>query len=266
MIFVSGHISNGTVYWLLPRWVLHIELVYIWQSTRDFFNSVFFTAIAGSLAGAYGGQTYCRKGKKREELLTEIRNTNAAIMIAFAVCNSFLSIKKQHVGSLKQSYDSQKTSYFDHIKLSKSGQINSHFKFIADFQSLFLPPFPLDILRQQIFEKLSVSNRPLMLVTTLAETVHGLNTSIDNRNRLIENYKNSAISGYQLLPLYFGLHQHDTHVINQEYPALVDAIYIGKRMMVFFSKLLCVDLVDHGKWLAQKFKSAFWKKCAHEYK
>jgi hypothetical protein len=65
---------------------------------KDFFNSVFFTAIAGSLAGAFAGaraaQRIAEKTRNKEELLREIRNTNAATMVAFGVCNSLISGQK----------------------------------------------------------------------------------------------------------------------------------------------------------------------------
>jgi hypothetical protein len=111
---------------------------------------VFFTAIIGSLAGAfagaYGGQWIVAKGREREELLAEIRNTSAATVVAFAICNSILSIKQQHVKRLKDSFDQQKAGFLEHAKKHSLGQIPSDtpFHFIADLQSLFLPPFPLD--------------------------------------------------------------------------------------------------------------------------
>jgi hypothetical protein len=91
---------------------LHIDLGPLWQPIEAFFNSAFFaalfTAIAGSMAGAfwgaYGGQRIVERGKQREELLTEIRNTNATIMVAVGICNSFLGIKRQNVKPLKDLY------------------------------------------------------------------------------------------------------------------------------------------------------------------
>ena len=59
---------------------------------------------------------------------------------------------------------------------------------------------------------------PLMLVTSLTETVHGLNTSINNRTRLIASYHAAGMSSDDLLPLYFGLPQPGTHVINPRPP------------------------------------------------
>lgn len=211
-----------------------------------FLNSVFITAIVGSMAGAgagaYGAQWIVARGRQREELLTEIRNTNATIMIAVGLCNSFLGIKRQNVKPLKDLYDAQKAAYHDHAKTD----------FVADLRSLYLPPFPLEILRQQAFDKLSLSGRPLLLINALGETIHGLNTSINARNDLIASYKQNSTFSTEL---YFGLRQDSVRVINQEYPASIEMIYRHTDDGIFFSHLLSTDLFAHGKQLANRFKT-----------
>ena len=217
-----------------PRWVL-IDIAALWQSSKDFLNSNFFTAIAGAcagaFAGAYGAQRIVARGKEKEELLAEIRNTNAATVVALGICNTFLAIKKQHVKRLKETFERQKADYLARAHQYKIGELppgNIAPPLLFDLQVLVLPPFdlPLNTLRHQIFEKISLSNRrALMLVTSLTETVHGLNTSINNRNRLIASYHAEGMSSDDLLPLYFGLRQPSTHVINKTYPDLIDALY-----------------------------------------
>lgn len=232
-----------------------------WEDVKAFFNSVFFTAIAGSLAGAfagaYGAQRIAEKGKNRDELLKEIRNTNAAIMVVFGVCNSLLSVKKQHVKSLKETFESQKAALLDFQNKRQLGQISREkkFEFKADLQTLSLPKLPIDILQTQVFEKLSLMGRPLGLATTLSQTVHSLSTSLEKRNQLIESYKlvNPPFSA----ALYFGL-ENDGQ-INQDYPSVIDAIYNQTDDGIFFSQLLCKDLVEHGDQIAAKFKKKYGK-------
>jgi hypothetical protein len=81
----------------------------LWQSAEGFLNSVFFTsivgALAGAFAGAYGGQLIVERGRTREQMLAEIRNANAAIMIAYSICNMLLSLKGQHLKPFKETYD-----------------------------------------------------------------------------------------------------------------------------------------------------------------
>jgi hypothetical protein len=170
-----------------PRWIL-IDIAALWQSSKDFLNSNFFTAIAGAcagaFAGAYGAQRIVARGKEREELLAEIRNTNAATVVALGICNTFLAIKKQHVNRLKETFDKQKTDYRARAHKYRMGELppgDTAPPLMFDLQVLVLPPFdlPLDTLRHQIFEKISLSNRrALMLVTSLTETVHGLNREL----------------------------------------------------------------------------------------
>jgi hypothetical protein len=210
-------------------------------------------------------QRIVARGKERDELLAEIRNTNAATVVALGMCNTFLAIKKQHVKRLKETFDKQKADYLARVHKYRMGQLHpgdTAPPLLFDLQLLVLPPFdlPMDTLRHQIFEKISLSNRrPLMLVTSLTETVHGLNTSINNRNRLIASYQAAGMSSDDLLPLYFGLPQGSTHVINQTYPALIDAISRQTDDGIFYSKLLCDDLVVHNGQLAERFKKPFGK-------
>lgn len=249
-----------------PRWVL-IDIAALWRSSKDFLNSNFFTAIAGAcagaFAGAYGAQRIVARGKEREELLAEIRNTNAATVVALGICNTFLAIKKQHVKRLKETFDKQKTDYLARAHKYRMGELppgDTAPPPMFDLQVLVLPPFdlPLDTLRHQIFEKISLSNRrALMLVTSLTETVHGLNSSINNRNRLIASYHAAGMLSDDLLPLYFGFPQPSTHVINKTYPDLVDAIYRQTNDGIFYAKLLCDDLFAHNGQLAGRFKKRF---------
>lgn len=236
----------------------------LWGSVKGFCNSVFFTSIIGSLAGAfagaYGGQRIVARGKEREELIKEIRNTSAATVVSLAICNVFTNIKQQHVKPMKESFDAQKAALFTHLRSRRCGELppDTAFPFTADFRSLFLPIFPIDTLRRLIFEGLSLDKRrPLMLVTGLDETIHGLNTSIENRNRLIASYKATDHTGNQLLHLYFGLPQGERRITNEEYPSSVDAIYRQTDDGIFFSKLLCDDLVDHNINLSAQYRKAF---------
>ena len=231
-----------------------------WLEINDFFNSVFFTAIAGSLAGAfagaYGAQRIAERAKYRDQLLKEVRDTNAAIMVAFGVCNSLLSMKKQHVRSLKEDFETQKTALLDHYKNRELGKISKDeiFRFKADLQTLSLPSLPVDILQKQVFEKLSLVGRPLSLTTMLSQTVHSLSASLEKRNQLIESYK--ASDGFSPAQ-YFGLPLDGQ--VNQDYPSVIDAIYHQTDDGIFFSQLLCKDLVEHGNQIVDQFKKHFKK-------
>ena len=234
-----------------------------WGNTKDFANSNFVTSLLGALAGAYAGATAAQRmaerSKLREEMLREIRNTNAAIALAFGACNTFLALKKQHVKGIKESYDAQKASLLEFHRMRKAGQIPQDlaFEFHANMQTLQPQPLPMDTLRTVVFERLSIVGRPLNLVVSLTQTVESLTGSIEKRNSLIEGYKVEFSKNADLLvPLYFGMPYGEGHV-NLDYPGTIDAMYSQTDDGIFFSNLLCKDLHEHGKQLADSYRKKF---------
>ncbi len=246
---------------------MDIDLAAFWQYSNAFFNSTFFTAISASCAGAFAGavaaQRIVERGKERAEILVEMNNTSAATVTALSLCNTFLAIKKVHVKPLRTLFDRQKSDYSIRVQRQPFGQLTSDTPpLVFDLQMLVLLPLqlPLDTLHHLVFEKLSLDDRrALMLLNALSGTIHTLNISVENRNRLIASYQAARMSVDDLIPLYFGLPDRSEHVVNQEYPALIEAIYRQTDEGIFFSKSLCEDLYDHNRTLAVKFKKLFGK-------
>jgi hypothetical protein len=232
-----------------------------WEEIKAFFNSVFFTSIAGSLAGAffgaYAAQRIAERGKYRDQLLKELRDTNAAITLAASICNSLLSMKKQHIKGLKEQYDAGRKSLDEFMVARRAGRIapNVEFRFDADLQTLTLPAMPADILQVEVLEKISARARPIALTTTLRQSLNGLGEMLEKRNHLIESYK---ASGKPLSPAnYFGLPQGGN--VNADYPSALHGIYSQTNDGIFFSHLLMQDLMDHGTQTAREFKKRFGK-------
>ena len=80
-----------------------------------FLNSQFALTLIGTFfaafAGAYGAHTIIERNRRREEWQRELRITNAAIMVSFEICNSFLALKGQHVKGLGFHYNRDKNSF-----------------------------------------------------------------------------------------------------------------------------------------------------------
>jgi hypothetical protein len=195
------------------------------------------------------------RAENKDELLTEIRVTNVATMVAFGVSNTLLSSKKQLIRPLKSQFEQQKELTKAAILKQQKGD-GGVIEFHADFR--MLPPLilPLPLLQGQIFEKLSVDKRPIALVTTLAQVCDGLNVSIVKRNQLIELYKTSALPPNHIMALYFGF-PFNGGQINQEYSDLMQAIYAQTDDVIFFSSQLSKELSEHGDRLAESFKKQF---------
>jgi hypothetical protein len=126
----------------------------------------------------------------------QIRNTNAAITLSFIVCNAAISLKRQQTKGLCDSYFNKKAELEGFLQRRKAGEISPDipFEFQADLRSVPFPAVPIDALRSLIYEKLSVSARPLALVATLAGALSSLADTIANRNGLIASFYQRSIS------------------------------------------------------------------------
>jgi hypothetical protein len=230
-----------------------------WVTIGKFFNSNFMTsligALAGAAAGAFAAQRIVERGKHRDEVLKEIRNTNAAIALAFTITNTFLAMKNQHIKALKEKYDAQQAELEEFKRKRKAGEIapNEVFCFQADFETLAPQAVPVDTLRDIVFERLTITGRPLSLVTVIMQTVKNLEESLIKRNSLIQQYRGLEMTPERLAPLYFGFPYEHGHV-DLSHPMVIDAIYTQTDDGIFFSQLLCKDLYDHGHKLSLEFK------------
>lgn len=213
--------------------------------------------MAGAFAGAWAAQRIAEKEKLRDQLLKEIRSINTAIMLAFGICNSLLSIKRQHVKALKENFDAQAAALQDYKKKRDAGLISkeAEFHFLADLQLLTLPPLPIDILQTVAFEKATLGGRPINLTTTLGQTIHNLSLSMAMRNKLIETFM--ATKEEIKAEEYFGLPTKGQ--VNEMYPSLLRAIYQQTDDGIFFSHLLAQDLIEHGNKAVEQFNKSFKK-------
>lgn len=228
-----------------------------WENVKAFANSSFFTSLAGALAGAFAGayaaQRVAERSKLRDELMRELRATNAALSVVFSVVSSLLSVKQQHIKSLRDSFVAQRTALEAHEQKRATGQVqgNALFEFQANLRSIPELTLPLETLRELAFGRLSVQGRALSLVAAVMESAPLLNGAIARRNALIEKFKSGIFEqGASLVTLYFGLPYDGGHV-NQEYPDTVEAISNYADDVISYSRLLAEDLHAHGELQAR---------------
>ncbi len=116
---------------------------------------------------------------------------------------------------------------------------------------------PLPVLKDIVFGRLSTVGRPLNLVSSIGEVVENLNTTISQRNELIEMFKAGKYPpGANIEDMYLALPYGGGHV-NQQYPDLVGAISSYTDDAIFLSHLLCKDLREYGNEVAATFKKSF---------
>jgi hypothetical protein len=123
--------------------------------------------------------------------------------------------------------------------------INAPLEILFDLRTITPVKLPLAILQNQVFEKLSLSGRPLSLMTILSQSAETLETSLRNRNGLAAEFeRRNEPNNAALIPEYLGLRQPPGK-INEKYPDFVRAIFATTDDVIFFSLLLAKDLVAH---------------------
>jgi len=229
--------------------------IFAWKNIAAFLNSNFTAALAGAFAGALAAQKISDRAKQRSELLQEIRGTNAAIAVCFTICNTGLSLKKQFIKDIYETYTAKKSELEEFQKRRAAGQQapDLPFEFQADFRTLNMPLVPTDILRKQIYESISVGNRPLGLVAAISGAIDSLDDTIQKRNTLIERFRELGPEGDAQLPaFYFGLPYGLGHV-STEYSDSIESLNNLTNDIIFFSELLIKDLMEHGDSILKKY-------------
>lgn len=231
-----------------------------WNNIADFLNSNFTSALTGALVGAFAGamaaQRVGDRAKQREAILQEIRSTNAAIMVAFTICNAGLALKRQFVKEIYETYIANRAALnqFKQRRALRQQPADLPFEFRADFRSLQVPVVPIDVLRTQLYEKISAAGRPLATVATLAGALASLEDVINKRNTLIERFRGLEESRIELLPaLYFGVPYGEGHV-STEFADSIEALYSLTDDVIFFGHLLSEDLKAHGANILSQYK------------
>lgn len=248
---ISLFILLGATMFAVIAWpiALGLTLNQAWKNIIDssFVISAFCTLVA-AFAGAFGAQYIAERNKNREFLLREIRNTNAAIVIAFGICNHLLNLKSQHVRLLKKNYDRDRAEVIEKLECNAPQTL----RFVAELQIIQPPSPPTDILNNHVFEKLSAEGRILSLAPMIHQALNSLSDSIEKRNNLVKNYQASSLSQSELATLYFGLPYGEGHV-DAAYPSTLEAIVNQLDDCIHFTKIMCWELHDYGQYIRKRF-------------
>lgn len=230
----------------------------------ELLNSNFSTALLGSLAGAYAGAYIAQKisenKKDSDELLKEIRNTNAAIMMSFVACNTALILKSQFTHPLCARYKQDLLSLEEFLEQKATGQRqgNAAYEFTADLKEFSCPTISLGALKDLIFNNMSASGRALAVVIELDQSVKSLESAFKKRTQFIQGTLDGRIPEDKLPHLYFGKPDAAGN-INREYHDTILAIESSVDAAIFFSSLLCRDLTAHNEKLKVRYVNKFKK-------
>ena len=177
-------------------------------------------------------------------------------MVSFTICNTGLGLKKQYVKDIYETYIGKKSELEEFRRRRANGMQppDLPFEFHADLRTLQMPLLPIDVLRTQVYESISVTGRPLALVATLSGVVASLVETIQRRNALIERFQELGPAGEAQLPaFYFGIPYGPGHV-STEFSDTVESLHSLSDDVIFFSDLLGQDLMVHGNRLLNQYK------------
>jgi len=226
----------------------------------DFLNSNFVIALTGALAGAFAGavgaHVFASRAEKKRLALEEIRNTNAAIMITYALTNNFIILKKQHVGDVVKSYRDGKALFegANNAATQAARPPRKPVEIEMDLRSL--PKFSGSIgsLQTLMFEKISISGRPTALFSAIDIAIENLNRCITAREDIIVKIKAQEYARETVLPIvYFGEADENGNR-DTGYPDTLDGISNLTDDGIFFGQLLCSDLAKHSQKLKANYK------------
>ncbi|WP_449439591.1 hypothetical protein [Pseudomonas migulae] len=231
-------------------------LVSAWDYAKSFANSAFTTSLAGAFAGAIAAQHIAEKGKFRDEIVKEIHKANAGTMLALAIANMALAIKKQHTKELFESYQATCADYETHKKQILAGQLDKKTPFTLECNLIALPEVttPIEKLQEIIFDSMANAGYSISITSALIEAINSFNTAIVRRNELIKNYKSGQIpDGATVNQLYLGL-EYKPGTISREYGDNIQAIHECNDDVIFFSVRLCEEIENHCHSLIKRYK------------
>jgi hypothetical protein len=197
-------------------------------------------AFIGTYFGATTAQNIALKSKKKEDLLKDIKHLNAAITVAYCVCNNFLNLKAQHIQGIKANYDTLRQEWLAHLDGLANG-VETPFRRSIELGSLAELNIPNEALQQFALEKITLSSRPLAAVLFTINSGIELNQVIKVRNEYLEQRKRNPPTGRAAFDTYLGTSIDGTNV-DETYRNLTDSLSSKVDEGIFFSHLLCKDL------------------------
>lgn len=232
----------------------------IWQWLNSNLSIAFVGGLTGAFGGAIGAQRIVERARQREEWLRELRNTNAATLVSLSICNAALATKKQHAEPLRIGFNKARDDLLKFQKEQASARMqgNTEYHVQLDLKIFPAPVVPIETLKDLVFQKLSTIGRPLALVSVLEQSLVGVRDAVAKREDLVQRFATGVIPEHLTAHFYFGLQLPNGHV-SQEHADLVENIHSYIDDIVFFSALLCDDLMQHGEKLHSTFARRFGK-------
>ena len=232
-----------------------------WSAGSSFLIAA-VVAIAGAFFGAHTAQRIADRNRFRDEIVKEVRDTNAAISLSYAICNSVMSMKRQNLRPLKGDFERSRLAVIEHQRQVKVGETSPDtvLQLKVGLLGLAIPSLVTDTLRSHVLDRLSVIGRPLHLAVSASESAASLVEAMNSRNEQIEAFKKAGgAADKAFVARYFGLPARDGEH-DEVYLNTLDAMVLHSDSVIFFTYLLCGDLQEHGERLLTRYRRRLGRK------
>ena len=194
-------------------------------------------ALAGAAAGAWAAQYIAERVKVRDEVLRELRSTNAAVTLVFSVANAYLNLKTQHTQGMWEKFQQLKA---DAIAVQATGV---PITVDVDLQSLDAPVVSMPEIKRIVIENITAPARAIALLDVLDRTIGQLTAFVGSQNAILADFKENGFDGYRYLGLRRGA------IVDELYESTLKAIVSHTDECIFFSTNLVTELTKHGETL-----------------
>lgn len=172
------------------------------------------------------------RAQKKREIVAELHALRAAHALCFSIANKALTIKKQHIGSMKREFDAAAAAYIAH-----QGNLTETLAIHLDLQSLYLTSFPTAALEKIVFEKCFLGGRGIATTVELSSATEDLRLSIDLRNQLVAEFRtNAPASDEQKIQFYLGVPGEGGR--DERLKDNVNALFLQANDCIFFGRQL----------------------------
>lgn len=196
-------------------------------------------SLLGAGVGAWMAQRIAARNKANEELLKDVRASNAAAAIAYSIVDVLISMKGQCIKPMYESFNAEKARL--RTFRSSAGSGADTYNFIADFRTIADFKLPIEHLQKIILERTSASTKVISMVVILDGILHNLETIISARQDLIAEFKrNEAVTPYT----YFGL--PNPVDVDSRYTSTLQALYDLTDQAISHSKVIADEMVVTG--------------------
>lgn len=230
-------------------------LHHAWEIFRDFANSAFASAFLSALAGAglgvWGAQRVTERGARAKELLENLRQANAVIVLSTSIANHVFSLKNQHISPLSQRYFKDRDIALAHHARILNGESPAPISFQAEMTRITPVTIPLDALKNLVYSAQLMPGRSLALVAIVEQTVSELTHAIELHTEQIDMFRSENMPEHILVHDYYGIQRQDGNTNSMYHDSMV-AITQYTDDLAFFAVELAEEMQTHASTVREK--------------